>query len=189
MEQLKGRIGYVWGIGGVALVLVDALLRLTPIAVDAFSQPLSWVQWSFLLGWLGFMGFVEGYRGFHLSFSPRVLVRARYLRQNPRWLDVALAPLFCSSLFRTTRRRLIASWGMVAGIVSVVLLVRTLAQPWRGLVDLGVVAGLSAGLASMAVWLVRERLGHTIPFSPELGELDGEREKSEARGLSQAPTP
>jgi len=93
-----------------------------------------------------------------------------YLLKNPRWRDVVLAPFFCIGLYRTTRRRLIAGWGMTAGIVSLVLIVRTLAQPWRGLVDLGVVVALGYGLVSTVFWLVHGLKGRAMPFAPELGE-------------------
>ncbi|MFQ5526094.1 MAG: hypothetical protein ACE5GX_07495 [Thermoanaerobaculia bacterium] len=184
--SLRGRIGYVWGLGGIAFAVIDALIRLTPIAVKGFQYTLTARHWLFLAGWLVFMVLIEGYRGFHRSFSPRVVVRAEHLKSDPRWLDVILAPLFCSSLYRTTRRRLIASWGMIFGIVSVIVAVRMLPQPWRGLVDAGVVGGLTVGLLSMTVWFVRAQRGMPIPFSPELGEQEAD-EKTKARGLSQAP--
>lgn len=184
-----GKIGFIWGVGGVMLLLADALYRLTLISIDAFSHPLTGLHWSFLLGWVMVMVVVEGHRGFHLSFSPRVVARALYLLENPRWRDVVLAPFFCIGLYRTSRRRLIAGWGMTAGIVSLVLIVRTLAQPWRGLVDLGVVVALSYGFVSTVFWLAHGLAGKELPFSPELGEPMGEQEgEGEALGLSPAPT-
>ncbi len=185
--KMAAKIGFIWGIGGVMLLLVDALFRLTPIAVQAFSHSFTGLHWFFLLSWTVLMVFVEGYRGFHTSFSPRVVVRALHLLENPRWRDVLFAPFFCMSLYRTTRRRLVASWGMTAGIVSLILIVRSLSQPWRGLVDLGVVAALFVGAVSTVVWLVHGLKGGTMPFSPELGDPMDESER-ETRALSQAPT-
>jgi hypothetical protein len=190
-SSIIGRVGLVWGVGGVALLLVDALVRLAPIASEALAQPLSGLHWFFLIGWTSFMLFVEGYRGFHSSFSPRVVARALHLRERPRPLDVALAPFFCMGLYRTTRRRLIAGWGMAAGIVSLILLVRTLAQPWRGLVDLGVLVALGFGLISTLFWLVRGLAGKPLPFSPELGEAsdrasDSAPAESDSRVLGRA---
>ena len=182
-----GKIGFVWGVGGVMLLLVDALYRLTVISVDAFSHEFTALHWSFLLGWTMLMVLVEGHRGFHLSFSPRVVARALYILKNPRWRDVVLAPFFCIGLYGTTRRRLIASWGMTGGIVSLILIVRTLAQPWRGLVDLGVVAALGYGFVSTAFWLAHGLAGRPMPLAPELGEPIGDSE-GEAPGLSRAPT-
>lgn len=188
MKHVGGKIAYVWGIGGIALAVIDALIRLAPIAVDAFRQPLGATHWVFLAVWMVFMVIVEGVRGFHRSFSPRVVARAEHLLEHARPVDVVLAPFFCSSLYGTTRRRLIAGWGMVAGIVSVIVAVRLLAQPWRGLIDAGVVAGLSVGLLSIAVWFVRARRGYDLPFGPELS--DRRRGDMAAAGvdLSRAPT-
>lgn len=182
-----GVVGLVWGVGGVVLLLVDALIRLTPIARQALSQPLSGLHWLFLIGWILFMLFVEGHRGFHLSFSPRVVARGLHLLRHPGRLDVALAPFFCMGLYRTTRRRLIAGWGMAAGIVSLILLVRTLAQPWRGLVDLGVLIALGYGLASTVFWLVHGLAGKPMPFSPELGGPSADAiEERDDRALGRA---
>jgi len=177
-----GKLGFVWGVGGVVLLLVDALYRLTLIGLDAFSRGLTGLHWTFLVGWVVLMVVVEGHRGFHRSFSPRVVARALHLLDNPRRLDVALAPFFCMGLYRTTRRRLIAGWGMTAGIVSLILIVRTLAQPWRGLVDLGVVAALSYGLVSTFFWLAHGLRGGVMPFTPELGEPTPEDEAAELSG-------
>lgn len=187
-----GRVGFVWGVGGVLLLLADALIRLVRISGEAFSYPLDAVQWSFVVGWTFVMVFVEGQRGFHQSFSPRVVARAFSLLERPRLRDVVLAPFFCMGLYRTTRRRLIAGWGMAAGIVSLILIVRTLAQPWRGLVDFGVVVALSYGFGSTVVWLRRALAGEPLPFGPELGTpeeaLEAARDSArEARDLGRAP--
>lgn len=181
-----GKIAFAWGVGGVILLIVDALYRLTLITLDAFSHELTGLHWYFLIGWTLLMLLVEGHRGFYLSFCPRVVARAMYLLENPRRRDVALAPFFCMSLYRTTRRRLIAAWGMTAGIVSLILIVRTLAQPWRGLVDLGVVAALGYGLVSTLLWLRHGLAGRALPFAPELGEPVPE-DDAEASRLSRAP--
>jgi hypothetical protein len=50
-------------------------------------------------------------------------------------------------------RTVAVAWGL-AGL-SAVLLINLLGQPWRGIIDSGVVVGLSWGLASLlwAAWL------------------------------------
>ena len=191
-SNLIGKIGFVWGVGGVLLLLADALVRLIRISGAAFSHPLDGRQWSFVVGWTLVMVAVEGHRGFHLSFSPRVVARALWLLEKPRPLDVFLAPFFCIGLYRTTRRRLIAGWGMTAGIISLILMVRSLAQPWRGLVDFGVVVALSYGLVSTVLWLNRGLAGKALPFGPELGEPTAETAESveasaKRRKLGRAP--
>jgi uncharacterized membrane protein YkgB len=54
--------------------------------------------------------------------------------------------------FHATRRRQVTSILVTAGIVVMVVLVRQLAQPWRGIVDLGVVAGLVWGLVALGIF-------------------------------------
>jgi hypothetical protein len=60
----------------------------------------------------------------------------------------ALAPLFCMGLVHATRRRLAISWGILVGLIALVIAVQRLDQPWRGIVDAGVVVGLSWGLVA-----------------------------------------
>jgi hypothetical protein len=117
-----------------------------------------------------FMAFAEGYRGFQQRFSPRVAARARYLRNNPRTLHVVLAPLFCMGFFHATRRRKITSFSVTFGIVVLVVLVRLLSQPWRGIIDWGVVVGLFWGLVSLAAFSARAFKREELPCSPEVPE-------------------
>jgi hypothetical protein len=91
-----------------------------------------------------------------------------YLASHPRPLHVALAPFFCTGLFHATRRRMIASWLLYAGIIALILAVRALDQPWRGMVDAGVVVGLSWGAVSILIYYVRALAGHPPAVSPEL---------------------
>jgi hypothetical protein len=53
--------------------------------------------------------------------------------------------------FYATRKRMIVSWAVTSGIVLLILAVRLLPQPWRGIVDLGVVAGLTWGLVAIVL--------------------------------------
>lgn len=96
-----------------------------------------------------YMAYAEGYKGFHLGFAPRVIARATYLRANPRLLHVILAPAFCMGYIHATRRRKLLSFGLTSMIICFVLIVRALPQPWRGIVDAGVVAGLMLGIVSI----------------------------------------
>ena len=86
------------------------------------------------------------------------------------------------------RRRIVNPFGMsfldvmFCGFGSVVLLVmivvfiiiaHQLPQPWRGILDLGVVVGLSWGLVTILVfsWLALTR--DEFPYSPELPDVGG----------------
>ncbi|GMR24718.1 MAG: hypothetical protein BMS9Abin37_3310 [Acidobacteriota bacterium] len=145
-----------WGIAGVIAVIGRALVALTPIAIEPIraGQLGSW-HWVVLLIWVGTNAYAEGVVGFHRKFSPRTVDRALYLGRNPTWARVLLAPAFCIGLFQATRRVRIVSRSMVVGIVLLVVTVRQLAQPWRGIIDAGVVVGLALGLLSLIYLFVR----------------------------------
>jgi hypothetical protein len=139
----------------VAGILGRALVALTPIALEPIlAGSLREGHWALLLGWVGLMAYSEGYRGFHLRFSPRVVHRAHELGRRPNVLRVLLAAPFCIGYFSASRRVLLTSWGVTLGVLTLVLLVRQLDQPWRGIVDAGVVVGLALGLLSLFVQFV-----------------------------------
>jgi hypothetical protein len=50
---------------------------------------------------------------------------------------------------------MIVAWSVLIGIVVLVVSVRSLAQPWRGIVDAGVVVGLVLGWLSLLIWYFR----------------------------------
>lgn len=159
-----------WGILGVAALLVRALFALTPIAVEALTAgAMSPFEWGVLLAWVLGNAYAEGYVGFHQKFSPRTVDRALFVARNPTWPRVVLAPAFCLGLFDAGRRTQIVSWALLVGIVLLVVLVRGLPQPWRGIVDAGVVVGLGIGLASLLWHFVtalsrgREPTLHDVP--------------------------
>ena len=79
-------------------------------------------NWLALIFSVVYMAYAEGYKGFHLAFAPRVVVRARYLADNPRTLHVLLAPLFCMGYIHATRRRKIISFALTAMIICFVLI-------------------------------------------------------------------
>ena len=62
-------------------------------------------------------------------------------------------------LMHATRRRKTIAWTLLSMIVVLVLLVRQLPAPWRGIVDMGVVLGLVAGLLSVWWFAARTLLG------------------------------
>lgn len=164
-----GVLAATWGILGVAALLSNALKRLAPMAGDAISGGhLGAAQWIALAACIGFMGFFEGYRAFQRGFCPRVVSRALHLAAHPRPLHVLVAPLYCMGLVHASRRRLTVSWSLTLGIVGLVLAVRMLEQPWRGIVDAGVVVGLGWGLVSLLAIAVRAAAGRPPEMSIEL---------------------
>ncbi len=147
-------LGFLWGVGGVVSLLLFAIWRLASVALELEGAAMDPVHWAALLFSVAYMAYAEGYRGFHLGFAPRVVARARHLRDNPRPAHVAAAPLFCMGFVHATRRRRLLTIGLTAMIVGFVLAVRLLPQPWRGILDAGVVAGLTVGVCSIGYFLL-----------------------------------
>ncbi len=153
-----------WGIAWVSLLLGRAIWRLAPMAIEPWAQDLmTGSQKGIYLAWLVANAYLEGYRGFQLRFSPRVVSRAVYLGKNPRPLWVVLALPFCMSLFHSTRRQMTVSWTFIGALVLLIWWVRSLSQPWRGIVDGGVVLGLVWGLGVIWFLFARYLLGYEIP--------------------------
>jgi len=124
------------------------------MALELEKSSMSQVHWLALAFSVIYMAYAEGYKGFHLGFAPRVIVRARYLADNPRPLHVLLAPLFCMGYIYATRKRQIISFALTTMIICFVLIARSIPQPWRGILDAGVVVGLSLGVLSIAYFLI-----------------------------------
>lgn len=165
-----GRIALLWGVLGVVVLVAQPLFRLAPLAIEAIRGGLTAGQWVVLVLWVAINAHAEGYRGFHRRFSPRVVARAEWLARHPRPLFVALAPFFCMSLFHASRRGMLVARTLVVAIVLLVVMVRQLDQPWRGIVDAGVVVGLGLGLVSLAYHFVQLLRGHAPTMSPDLPE-------------------
>lgn len=141
-----GIIATSWGIIGVLMLLGFAVWRLTPIAFESLQMPLNWKHWLVFVVNVFFMAYSEGYKGFQKSFSPRFAARAKHLLRNTTLLQLLLAPLFCMSYFHAPKRRVIATCILTAAIIIFILSFRLLPQPWKGLLDAGVVIGLVWGI-------------------------------------------
>jgi len=170
VKYIIGIFGAIWGLTGVLLLLGSAVYRLTPIAIDAFSYAFTWYHWTTLLLILFFMAYAEGYRGFQKGFSPRVAARALHMKNYPHLLHSLLGPLFCMGFFHASRRRKITSFSVTSGIIVLIILVRFLTQPWRGIIDAGVVVGLAWGLVSLIIFSLQAFTSRGFPYSPEVPE-------------------
>lgn len=158
-----------WGIAWVSLLLGRAIWRLTPWALEPWTDgSMTAAQKGLYIAWIVANGYLEGYRGFQLRFSPRVVSRAIYLGKNPRPLWLILALPFCISLFHSTRRQMTVSWVFIGALVLLIWWVRSLPQPWRGIIDGGVVVGLVWGL--LVIWglFARYLLGYEAPPPADL---------------------
>lgn len=159
----------IWGVFGVAAVLTFAVVRLASIAWVAIDEGLNPMQWLLLITTVILMAWWEGYKGFQLRFSPRVAARALYLYRNELTTGTKLlAPLFCCGYFHASRRARRAAWLGTIGIVLLVLLVHQLSQPWRGILDAGVVAGLTWGTLSLLLSVQQAFMSEGFDHSPEM---------------------
>lgn len=165
---LSAWLAFVWSIGGTAAVLLEAIVRLVPRALVLLEDPEP-VPLVAAAAWSAFMVWTEGWRGFHQRFNPRVVARAARLTTRP-WWSAVLGPLVVMGLLDATPRRLAASWLLVAMIVLLIVGVQRLADPWRAVVDAGVVLGLSFGTASLALHTVRAIRGTARPVDPEFAQ-------------------
>lgn len=167
-NTVLGLCGAVWGVAGFSLILLDAINRLARMALVAFTEPLSVVHWISLAIIVVIMAYSEGYRGFQKSFSPRTAARAHDLYRNPELLSVVFAPAFCMGFFRATRGPLLFAWVGTLLIVLLIIALQATPQPWRGLVDVGVVVGLTWGLVSFWVCVWRVFTDENYDVSPEV---------------------
>lgn len=161
-------LGFIWGVGGVILLLTTAVVRLSPYVFEMSLSSLSGLHWLALIASIVFMAYTEGYRGFCQQFSPRVIRRAARVGESSRFYHILLAPLFCMGFIHATRSRKIASFALTTMIICFVILVRYLPQPWRGIVDAGVVVGLVIGIFSLLYFVIVALKGiDRISVSPE----------------------
>jgi hypothetical protein len=152
----RGTVALAWGVAGFTALLLVAVVRLAPIALDAFSYPWQAMHYAAFTANLWFMAWYEGYRGFQRSYSPRLAARAHHLYRHATRAQTALAPLVCMGFVHAPRRRRIAAWLLTAAIIVVVMIYRALPQPWRGILDAGVVVGLLWGMAATLYEVYRQ---------------------------------
>ncbi len=65
---------------------------------------------------------------------------------------------------------MLVAWVGTSGIIILVLLVNQLDQPWRGIIDAGVVVGLTWGVISLVASYIRVFSTGEYQESPELPE-------------------
>ena len=161
-------LGPLWGVIGVCAFIGGAVYRLSFHAIEALSMPLTTIQWLFVVGFALFMLVAEGYRGFQKKFSPRTAARVRYLRDNPKPLHVILAPIFCMGFIYANKKTRLTVIILTSTIICLVLLVRMADQPWRGLIDVGVVLGLGYGIISFLIFTIKALTQESFSHSPQV---------------------
>jgi hypothetical protein len=108
------------------------------------------------------MTYAEGYKAFQTKFSPLIVRRAVDLNERRTFLNIVLAGPYCMGLFGATKKRMIVSWSVSAGVLAVVHVVKKLPYPWRSIVDGGVVCGLTYGALSIC-WLYAKSFWGIVP--------------------------
>ena len=150
--NFKGIIAVLWAIAGLMLLLGFACWRLSLYTIESISMPLNWMHWIVFIAWTIFMAHGEGYKGFQLKFSPRFAARCKYLSSHATWLQTLLAPLFCMAYFHAPKKRVVATYALTIMIIAFIFAFRLIPQPWKGLLDFGVVFGLLWGAVSTAYY-------------------------------------
>lgn len=160
-------IAALWGFIGVCSLVGSAIYRLSPRAKEAIDMGLTTWQWIVLVIFAIFMLVSEGYRGFQKRFSPRTAARVKYLYDHPNLVRGLLAPFFCMGYFHAKRKTQLTAIILTLGIIMLVILVSFCPQPWRGIIDFGVVLGLSWGIATFAIFSFQALTQKDYPHSPE----------------------
>lgn len=168
LNRTLGSIAAVWGIVGVIGLLSFAVSRVLEPTIEARAYEMGFWHYLVMVVWTLFMAYSEGYKGFQKGFSPRVASRCMYLVDHCTWLRFCLAPWFCLGFFHTTRRRQITVIAVLIAITLVVILFRMIDQPWRGILDLGVVVGLSWGVVSTVVYTIRFAMAAEVLHDPQV---------------------
>jgi hypothetical protein len=164
-------IAALWGILGITYSLGKAIHGMRTHVEKAFSEPFTLLHWAALIGFCFFMLYFEGYKGFQKKYSPRTAARARYLRDNPNILHSLLAPLFCMGYFFANRKTKLKAYILTIGIALLVMSMNKCPQPWRGIIDLGVMLGLSWGLVAFWIFSYQALTQKDYPHSPETPDV------------------
>lgn len=170
---VKNKIAMVWGGLGVLLILSQACWRLGLEALNALKYDWTPLHWVVCILIIAFMGFTEGYKAFQKQFSPRVVSRARSLLTQCSTTQLVFAPLFCMGFFHATKKRKIITYAVTIGIILLIVGVRLMPHPWRGMVDIGVVVGLSWGIVAILVFALIAWKNPDWDYPPDLPEDEG----------------
>ena len=152
----------LWAFLFVLFILGGAAAGVIGIGLGVVHQSLTDWEAAALGLVIVFFALVEGYMGFHASWSPATARRcylAGYAASGPCSLAsasvIAFAPLFAAGYFFAPLRRLCVSYFLVAFIVGLVVAVKQCPSPWHEIIDCGVAVGLVLGTLSFAFHFLR----------------------------------
>lgn len=163
-----------YGVFGVVAYLSYGVVKVVPIVLEGLASIEEPWQWGLLAATLLFFAYVEGYKGFQKGFSPRVVSRSWVVAEEsagaPIWHKI-LAPFFAIGYFHGTKKRVITSWAVTSVVFAVVVGVKQLANPYRAIIDAGVIVGLMWGVISIIVlFAISVSSGKPPEFDPALPE-------------------
>jgi hypothetical protein len=145
----------LWAVAGVVFLFVEAAWRLSLRGVATMRAGLTPAEWLALaVVTLAFV-YGEGVRALQRKWVPYVLARTRSLRAVRARRHRAAAPLFVMGLMGPPANERRRAWAGIAAIIAAVLIVSSLPEPWRGIIDVGVAAALLWGAGAMVVGAVR----------------------------------
>ena len=141
------RLGSIWGLGGILAILAYAVFSpARPLNRSLRLRLGLGATGTLLILNTAFMAHSEGYMGFPEILCP---TRGRPCPGAPRparpccaccWLRC-----FCMGYFHATRRRLLSIYTLTLGIIVLIVIFQYISQPWRGILDGGVVVGPDLG--------------------------------------------
>lgn len=170
-----------WALLGVAGLFTSAVVRLGSRGLATVGEGLSPVQWVALVLFTLVMVYGEGVLALQRKWVPRLLGRARSLRHEPLGLKI-LGPLYGLSLVGGTRKELLRGWLGTLAIITAIVIVRSMPEPWRGIVDFAVASALAWGLLSIA--LGSPRVFRSTEAEPSAESVSG---AGHTRGEAHAP--
>ncbi len=147
MKDWTIRLAQLWALAGFTAILGYAVYRLSGHFLVAWDFQFQWYHWLVLAINCLFMAYSEGYKGFQKSYSLKFANRLQQLEQaSPR--AKILAPLYCMNYFSATAKNMKIAYILTAAIILLILIFNQIPQPWRGILDAGVVVGLTWGIVA-----------------------------------------
>ncbi len=173
-NNLLGTIGAIWGIIGWIALLAYAVYKLSIPVFSLKPADLEWYHWLVLVLNALFLVYMKGVRGFQRSLAPRIVTRGRYLRAHPHLLWTLFAPLFCMGYFHIIRRKQIVTIVMTVFMVILIVIVRGLPYPWRGVLDTGILLALGWGIVQLVRFGIGGLTAVSFPYPTYIEDRDRE---------------
>ncbi len=143
-----GVIAPAWTLLGVAVLFSSAVWRLGGRGVATLQDGLSPGHWLLVVLLTIVMVYGEGVVALQRRWVPRLIRRAWAIRSESLIFKL-LGPFYGLYLVGAPAKQLLRGWLGTAAIVTAILIVRSFADPWRGIVDFAVAAALTWGLFSI----------------------------------------